>query len=688
MSSLKYLLELVWDVPRHSGSIELKIEDAAERVPRLPDLEAPSPGDVAGPISVDLGKHTRASVPDFPLLGAGAHYSHKELAFLLALWFMPEGISYEHFETLIYWLVRSNPSTQVKPIFDNSRLVELTIPKRPTQSPRSHRPRLTYLLKSNVKISARIIPEEGKDEVSFWSSLWTGTPPPLGPKGLERLREACAAETRGPPPPAVVERREATVIGRPVARLARPLPTPHRRVLSVVYDSTYQALCFDRFAVDAMSAFRARFRLDSLLWQTVVLTDAQLLDGRFFQEVANADELESVVRPFGADMPVLEVSSRAEHLEDALVQLVRPKPEGKLKAFKFSSIDNPVLRAEVASRIALNDWSVIQTWRDIPKLLGQLGVDKATCDRLQKAWTEMIAAQNRGIIRVRKWAPTFMKFLGPALAAESLDQLWARSIVTDDGRHHARRLYAMCDKLSNRTAVLAELDAEATRVGTPSLEVALWEPTRPAYVDDLLRIRAWYERGYNRTTALQNGSAFQWLSVGHPPQSRPEEHIFDLVAKHVVSEEIRAAERDGLVVGVPVYFMELLRDLRHDEFRALAVGNQSVIDQRRAWQEVGNLSALRKAIDPIVKKALAYRSDNEVAKFAEATQIAVRPALGAVLRGLSDEARQLEEHDLTPVGGRASFELEYIVRDESDGAVDEKVIELMEAEDGAFEVRR
>ncbi len=466
-----------------------------------------------------------------------------------------------------------------------------------------------------------------------------------------------------------------------VLRSSSPRPCPRRRLFSMIYDSPYQARCFDQYGVKALGAFRARMRLDALLWNRLVLTDAQLLDGRFFQSIMeNTNGLLSTMALFrrdGAAEPFIEVRSRATRVEDALVGLLKQPGQDTLKEFRFSLISDEGKRKRAAGDLACRRAADIGTWRDIPRVLREVGVNAETTDRMRAAWAGWIAAQDAGWLRLELWPPTFRQHLPGALEVEALDHPWCRDLGPE-ARHKSIELFERRASLVYRTAVYQELDEAAKQSGAPDvedlLEKAIAFEARSQLIDDFLCIRAWYDRGYNRALAWQNDADLQWISDGRAPYTRVEQEVFDLAAQQAYSPALQEAERRGALIVVPVNFMELLRDLSDKDFHRLVSSNQTAMDHLQAWYREGRISALRVALDPLIQEARRYKAGESVAEFSEATQIAVRHALQTTIGfgtmqtdrsdGLSEKSR-LED----------AFELDHVVIDESLGVTTQKVVE-------------
>jgi hypothetical protein len=169
-----------------------------------------------------------------------------------------------------------------------------------------------------------------------------------------------------------------------------------RRLLAAFYDSVVQRDYVEAAAgatdVDWVSTaiLSSRLRLDLILSGTVVLTDAQLLDGALFAR-STPLELEALLRitPWSTNSVV--VRTRAPSLESSLLGLVTAK-EGRVKSFEFSILDEPH-RSEVTDYLreqAANGSDAPTSLDSLMSLLGTAGVPRADVDRVSSHWARWI----------------------------------------------------------------------------------------------------------------------------------------------------------------------------------------------------------------------------------------------------------------------------------------------------------
>ena len=179
-------------------------------------------------------------------------------------------------------------------------------------------------------------------------------------------------------------------------------PTP-RRLFSSAYDSVSQRTHFETSVRDTANwpqvgraALVARMRLDVVLSGQVVLTDAQVLDGRWFECVDPAD-LEDAVSVLPWNQPALVLRMRKPSLEESLLGFVTTS-EGALKPFEFSLLDTKARTRLLSFTRAEATAGQRRAPRDLAQLLQLLaegGVPAQECERLRRHWSRWIAFVDR-----------------------------------------------------------------------------------------------------------------------------------------------------------------------------------------------------------------------------------------------------------------------------------------------------
>jgi len=145
----------------------------------------------------------------------------------------------------------------------------------------------------------------------------------------------------------------------------------------------------------------ARLRLDSVFFQQIVLTDAQLFHSLFFSEatsISTRDE-DSVSNyiPYGR----LEIRSRMDTLEDSLLSLIYDPSEHYLKPHLFTYIDKDKVLADRLSTVPAKELS--GRFKKIPKVLISIGADEIRVSKAFDAWNRWIEMSKAGRLSVKKW---------------------------------------------------------------------------------------------------------------------------------------------------------------------------------------------------------------------------------------------------------------------------------------------
>lgn len=273
---------------------------------------------------------------------------------------------------------------------------------------------------------------------------------------------------------------------------------PWTRVFSDAYDSVQQheRIGGDDATVDAAAAagYIARLRLDLIFGRTVVLTDAQLLDGRFFLGMG-PDEFARWV-PLNS----IEIRTRAGDLATTLCQLPW-RPDGTSKGFYFSFLP-PADATWVDS--CLKKSGPVPDWESLARLIKAIlgpGRD-ARADGMIDAWGRWISVVGRPDgPRVAKWEGEFPldPLLEASAKAASPEERQVHPLSVDWISHEKDRF--------NRSTVFRTY-------------MALMEQAR----DEIERAQlttAWssYNQTYNRALAMQHGCG--WSDFADDAGARP-----------------------------------------------------------------------------------------------------------------------------------------------------------------------
>lgn len=351
-------------------------------------------------------------------------------------------------------------------------------------------------------------------------------------------------------------------------------PGRESRFFSSFYDSVHQRHYrkVEQRLGDTLPLYIARLRFDALITRTPVLVDTYLLDGMFFLNVDPITLVESTKREDLAPMPI-EVMSRAQRLDEALVLFVRRPRGDQLRGFTFSTIEDVEKRAEVQQRLSQSPAKRVRSWRDIPRLLRDFGVSSDAVEKIETAWAHWIEIQNRGLLMVKRWRGSFE--LDRQL--ESYPDLKA-SLRTQDGRELLDWVYQNRGDRSKIDVRISDLRKS-------------WNKNELA---DLALIESWYHHGYNRAAAQQHNCLFiesihdSWLRTTELGGST-HELLYG------------AGSNLDVALDLPETFLTGLGNMQSADFRELFVRQR---DHFNAWWSNRDKDALQRAFEPFVEKAI------------------------------------------------------------------------------------
>ncbi|MDP2895615.1 MAG: hypothetical protein Q8Q12_03530 [bacterium] len=342
------------------------------------------------------------------------------------------------------------------------------------------------------------------------------------------------------------------------------------------YRTLAQTLCDEKLPDTAKSLYTGRLRFDVLLSQTVVLTDAMLLDGTFFLDVEPRELADSLARREGEEMPV-EIRARAENLEHALLMFVRYPELPNLRGFIFSGIEDDEQRIEAKKVLEETPASELRSWRDLGRVFRRAGVTAANAEKLEAAWACWIGAQRCGVLKVATWHGDFE--LDRALPRP---ETLSRGLRTAEGASLAQRVW---DSRGDRSSIDAALsEAKFTAAGD--------------LLKDVAAIESRFHRSYNTTIALQH-ECDNYESVYDASTAIMSRREF--VRLGIDDAKQRQARSPRPTLNLPPGFLLALGTMPSDCFRTLFwEGYRRGHFQK--WWETGELEALRRALDPFVNK--------------------------------------------------------------------------------------
>ncbi len=387
------------------------------------------------------------------------------------------------------------------------------------------------------------------------------------------------------------------------------MSTPKSRIFSDIYDSVRQRVYAPGWSEDdpARDGYVARLRLDAYLWRTVVVTDAQLLDGTVFLGMGP--------ERLAAKLPLrhLEVRARSESLAAALKGFVVSPDRSTLSPLRFSAIPGSEARGAVQAALSERPSSDVRSWLDVPRILQESGVEQGQVEALREAWGAWVAAQESESIRVQRWDNGRFDLKG-AMRAEPLESL-RDQLLSTAGIETVDEILAHSGYRSDLMATIAASRSHAER------EELL----------DLLKVESWFHRAYNRAAAWQHECLFEatdHMESAHGPRFG---RLMDRLQFGPWPKDISP----DLEVPLPSGFMDALAYLPLDDYEFVMATNREDLE---SWWTQGDLDALKRAVNALVERVLSARPSRGLPRWAQAglkvCAGGVGGAVGAAVAGL------------------------------------------------------
>jgi hypothetical protein len=246
---------------------------------------------------------------------------------------------------------------------------------------------------------------------------------------------------------------------------------PLRRLFSSSYDSVTQRerLLHAARPDPFLLRYRARLRLDAILSGSIVVTDAQLLDGAFFLRQTPDQLMESV--DLGAGPQTLTVRTRRSNLAEALVATVTDPDTGLVRPFEFSAIGDDRERQALWAHLQRLAESGTRAPRDLDELehlLRRSDIAATRLDPVVAAWRRWDEAARSGRVGLECYQDRPLD-LGKALGQASKDEVspeGLRSALPQEAELVSWLQDALLGESPSRSAMYAEIrrrahDAEA-----------------------------------------------------------------------------------------------------------------------------------------------------------------------------------------------------------------------------------
>jgi hypothetical protein len=303
------------------------------------------------------------------------------------------------------------------------------------------------------------------------------------------------------------------------------------RLLAAEFEPSVQRREYDgglpqgAYGSDGVATFAGTLRLSSLLAETIVVTDNQVLDGCLFLRCGPRGLHRLIGRsdPDGSHLTLpIEVRTRQDSLADALATFLEPQrddPPDRLRWYEFFCLDRDDRgRIELADRIAtvkLDDLRRrVRRHGPVAALTGLLvdecGVSRAEADWLRTAWQAWIDAAGRGefpVVRIGGPAN-----LARAFAVDREDAL-GRDLKGDAGRKALGEVKDRALKGATRSQIRQYL-YEALPLGVPDAD------------HDRAVIDSWFTACVSRANAFQHDAEHIEFVLGRREEWPSRERIF------------------------------------------------------------------------------------------------------------------------------------------------------------------
>lgn len=278
---------------------------------------------------------------------------------------------------------------------------------------------------------------------------------------------------------------------------------------------------------EGLAWFTGVLRTADLLSDTIIVTDAQLLDGIFFQALGVRRVLDLLGRT-DVDPPAITVIGRGPSLEESLREIAVAGDH--LSSFRYSTLQS--LGVDLAGTTSLDASAIAdaEPGKVASALAARLGDltqvagGRAYCTELGRAWSGWIDAELRGLVRYERFDRT------RAGSFEEIVAQWSRPDVTDAPRPLVDRLATQ----PNRSEAIRMLE-EASARGDLS-------------EGERLQIEGWWELAYADLIATNNqadwidifGGRFDGVRVDRPQTSRARTTVLRGAGPEILGEMPRA----------------------------------------------------------------------------------------------------------------------------------------------------
>jgi hypothetical protein len=387
---------------------------------------------------------------------------------------------------------------------------------------------------------------------------------------------------------------------------------PLRRLFSSSYDSVTQrerlrqSVRRDPFLL----RYRARLRLDAILSGSIVVTDAQLLDGAFFLWQTPEQLMESV--DLGAGPRTLIVRTRRSDLAEALVATVTDPDTGLVRPFEFSAIGDDRERQELSAyleRLAESGARGPRDLDELEQLLRRSDVAAEGLDAVVPAWRRWAAAAESGTVSLESYQDRPVD-LPRALDKASTDE------ASPDGLRAALPL----------EAELVSWLEDALLGESPSRSTMYAEIRRRAHDDDARdHLMRWVDKIFGLAFCVQHDCID--FDQEAPAALRPVKTHggHGGKARQVDDETLDALVEAGMTAEVRSDFMPRLALIDDSHLREWADDQR---DRLAAWRTEGRPRELRHALQEL-EESLALHVSTRRLRTEAGLETSAKPLVGS-----------------------------------------------------------
>lgn len=341
------------------------------------------------------------------------------------------------------------------------------------------------------------------------------------------------------------------------------------RVLLAELDSTIQAE--DRYfqsesgdSSHAVDELLGRMRLETILSQEIVVTDAQLLDGRNLVGLTLAKGGLLRLRR-QADSPIPLVLRAREGTVPSSLAKMYSAANGFLPSL-FEDGDN--IRNALIKLLKNRDGTVLRK-REMKSLLQDAGVDVPTVDRALSAWREIDRLCKKGHLRLETWPKS-----------RPFDDMLTLSDVASPWHPFIEGLLPNLDDISPPPPeVMTGKDRSPVYGFLQQLRASSSESNR--WAAD--RIQHWFDERYRRAISFQHQADYRGSNSG-------------LTGEFLIADTRRHDSKEGTFVEIhlPEQFLQYLGDLSDIAWQNMVSSNTRRL---HAWWNYGHVASLEETLN-------------------------------------------------------------------------------------------